>query len=263
MAAAFYPLAYVAERVAGPNADVVEPDVAGYRAARPRARRRRDRGGGPRGPGRATRASSSRPSTTRSTRTRTGAVLDVHAESRRWATSGRRPALLARPAADGATSARWPPSSSWPRSSTRTTPPRTTARAARSARRPRGSRRGVHGRPRRLRDQHRGRLPRRVRLPGPLRPRTSSRSRGSPPAPSPHRPTSAGCTSSSRTRASRRCSPSGSWARTWPSRSPPTWGSGPTVLDPIEGLTDETADEDYLSLMEQNLDALGRRTRCR
>lgn len=28
------------------------------------------------------------------------------------------------------------------------------------------------------------------------------------------------------------------------------------VLDPIEGLTDETADEDYLSLMEENLNAL-------
>ncbi len=28
------------------------------------------------------------------------------------------------------------------------------------------------------------------------------------------------------------------------------------VLDPIEGLSDETADEDYLSLMRENLSAL-------
>lgn len=35
------------------------------------------------------------------------------------------------------------------------------------------------------------------------------------------------------------------------------------ILDPIEGLTDETADEDYLSLMEQNLEALERANGCR
>ncbi|MFC7492603.1 MULTISPECIES: metal ABC transporter substrate-binding protein [unclassified Nocardioides] len=34
------------------------------------------------------------------------------------------------------------------------------------------------------------------------------------------------------------------------------------VLDPIEGLTDETADEDYLSLMEQNLAALEEANGC-
>ena len=34
------------------------------------------------------------------------------------------------------------------------------------------------------------------------------------------------------------------------------------VLDPIEGLTDETADEDYLSLMEQNLEALRTANSC-
>ena len=35
------------------------------------------------------------------------------------------------------------------------------------------------------------------------------------------------------------------------------------VLDPIEGLTDDTAGEDYLSLMEQNLDALREANACR
>ncbi|WP_232676984.1 metal ABC transporter substrate-binding protein [Nocardioides sp. R-C-SC26] len=35
------------------------------------------------------------------------------------------------------------------------------------------------------------------------------------------------------------------------------------VLDPVEGLTDETADEDYLSLMEQNLAALQQANGCR
>jgi zinc transport system substrate-binding protein len=34
------------------------------------------------------------------------------------------------------------------------------------------------------------------------------------------------------------------------------------VLDPIEGLSDETADEDYLSLMRQNLEALQRANGC-
>ncbi len=34
------------------------------------------------------------------------------------------------------------------------------------------------------------------------------------------------------------------------------------VLDPIEGLTDETADEDYLSLMRSNLDALRKANGC-
>jgi zinc transport system substrate-binding protein len=35
------------------------------------------------------------------------------------------------------------------------------------------------------------------------------------------------------------------------------------VLDPIEGLSDETADDDYLSLMGQNLDALRKANGCR
>ncbi|AYY14056.1 zinc ABC transporter substrate-binding protein [Actinobacteria bacterium YIM 96077] len=34
------------------------------------------------------------------------------------------------------------------------------------------------------------------------------------------------------------------------------------VLDPVEGLTDETSDEDYLSLMRQNLDALRTANGC-
>ena len=41
-------------------------------------------------------------------------------------------------------------------------------------------------------------------------------------------------------------------ARPWPT----TWASRTAVLDPIEGLSDETADEDYLSLMRENLAAL-------
>lgn len=40
-------------------------------------------------------------------------------------------------------------------------------------------------------------------------------------------------------------------------------GLDTAVLDPIEGLSDETADEDYLSLMEQNLTALQTANRCR
>ena len=35
------------------------------------------------------------------------------------------------------------------------------------------------------------------------------------------------------------------------------------ILDPIEGLSDETADEDYLSLMKQNLAALQEANACR
>ena len=35
------------------------------------------------------------------------------------------------------------------------------------------------------------------------------------------------------------------------------------VLDPVEGLTDDTADEDYLSLMERNLGVLERANGCR
>ena len=35
------------------------------------------------------------------------------------------------------------------------------------------------------------------------------------------------------------------------------------VLDPIEGLSDETADEDYLSLMGENLAALRTANGCR
>ncbi len=34
------------------------------------------------------------------------------------------------------------------------------------------------------------------------------------------------------------------------------------VLDPIEGLTDETADEDYLSLMRSNLTKLQKANAC-
>jgi zinc transport system substrate-binding protein len=34
------------------------------------------------------------------------------------------------------------------------------------------------------------------------------------------------------------------------------------VLDPIEGLSDETADEDYLSLMRANLTALEEANGC-
>jgi len=34
------------------------------------------------------------------------------------------------------------------------------------------------------------------------------------------------------------------------------------VLDPIEGLSDETADEDYLSLMRENLTALQKANGC-
>ncbi len=39
-------------------------------------------------------------------------------------------------------------------------------------------------------------------------------------------------------------------------------GVGTAVLDPIEGLTDETADEDYLTLMEGNLSALEEANGC-
>jgi zinc transport system substrate-binding protein len=39
-------------------------------------------------------------------------------------------------------------------------------------------------------------------------------------------------------------------------------GVGTAVLDPIEGLTDETADQDYFSLMRANLDALEEANGC-
>ena len=35
------------------------------------------------------------------------------------------------------------------------------------------------------------------------------------------------------------------------------------MLDPIEGLSDQTADDDYLSLMKQNLAALQKADGCR
>jgi zinc transport system substrate-binding protein len=34
------------------------------------------------------------------------------------------------------------------------------------------------------------------------------------------------------------------------------------VLDPVEGLSDETSEDDYLSLMGQNLDALRKANGC-
>ncbi|HJR38036.1 MAG TPA: zinc ABC transporter substrate-binding protein, partial [Nocardioidaceae bacterium] len=40
-------------------------------------------------------------------------------------------------------------------------------------------------------------------------------------------------------------------------------GMDTAVLDPLEGLSDKTADEDYLSLMRQNLAALQEANRCR
>ncbi len=40
-------------------------------------------------------------------------------------------------------------------------------------------------------------------------------------------------------------------------------GVGTEILDPVEGLTDDTADEDYLSLMERNLAALEKANGCR
>lgn len=40
-------------------------------------------------------------------------------------------------------------------------------------------------------------------------------------------------------------------------------GAATAVLDPIEGLSDETSDEDYVSLMRQNLDALTKANGCR
>lgn len=39
-------------------------------------------------------------------------------------------------------------------------------------------------------------------------------------------------------------------------------GADTAVLDPIEGLSDETSDEDYVSLMRQNLDALTKANGC-
>ena len=39
-------------------------------------------------------------------------------------------------------------------------------------------------------------------------------------------------------------------------------GVGTDVLDPLEGLTDETADEDYLSIMRSNLASLQEANGC-
>lgn len=41
-----------------------------------------------------------------------------------------------------------------------------------------------------------------------------------------------------------------------------TTGATTAILDPIEGLSDATADEDYLSLMRKNLDAIREANRC-
>jgi zinc transport system substrate-binding protein len=40
-------------------------------------------------------------------------------------------------------------------------------------------------------------------------------------------------------------------------------GLATAVLDPVEGLTDETEDEDYLSLMRRNVEALQEANGCR
>ena len=39
-------------------------------------------------------------------------------------------------------------------------------------------------------------------------------------------------------------------------------GVATEILDPIEGLTDDTADEDYVSLMERNLAVLQKANGC-
>ncbi len=57
-------------------------------------------------------------------------------------------------------------------------------------------------------------------------------------------------------RTSRRCSPRSSAARELADSLADDLGLRAEVLDPIEGLSDETADQDYLSLMRANLAAL-------
>ena len=49
----------------------------------------------------------------------------------------------------------------------------------------------------------------------------------------------------------------------WPRPLADDLGITTEILDPIEGLSDDTADEDYLSLMQQNLDALREANGCR
>ena len=51
--------------------------------------------------------------------------------------------------------------------------------------------------------------------------------------------------------------------RAWRRRSPPTSGIDTAVLDPIEGLTSDKDEDDYLSLMRANLQALGKAGGCR
>ena len=133
----------------------------------------------------------------------------------------------------------------------RPTPTAYAARRRGPARRPRGPRHAST--PTGLADcerTRRRRQPRRVRLPRPaLRPgacadhRPLPRRRADAGRPGP--PPGAG----RRTRAITTVFTSRSPARTWPRRLADDLGLETAVLDPIEGLTDETADEDYLSLM--------------
>ena len=254
VAAAFYPLAFVAERVGGRRrATVTNLTQPGRRAARPGARHQGDRRGRGRRPGRASSTASSRPSTTPSTQIAEGDVLDVADVVRPQGLRPRTPARTdphfwqdpLRMADAGRRGRRRSCRSSTPTTRRRTTP---TPPALRRRPRPRSTASTPTGWPGCARDTIVV-SPRRVRLPRPVRPDVEAIAGLSPDA----EPTPADLArlqeliddDGHHHRLLRAAGQPASWPRPWPT----TWASRTAVLDPIEGLSDETADEDYLSLM--------------
>ena len=210
VAAAFYPLAFVAERVGGDHVQVDEPHPARRRTARPLAVAQGDRGDRGRRPGargarvpavrrRRRRPGRGRQGARRRRRRRAGAgggarrgPRDAMPRTTRARPRGRRPALLAGPRPDGSPRPR-PSPTSW-RTSTPTTPTTYRANAAKLRRRARAPSTAAYDQGlARLRARHGRRLARRLRLPGPVRAAHRGRSPASPPRPSRRRPTWPGC----------------------------------------------------------------------
>ena len=115
-----------------------------------------------------------------------------------------------------------------------------------------------------LRARHDRGQPRRVRLPRPaLRPRRGRRSPASPPTPSRRRPhLRAAAGPDPQRRHHHRLLRGAGQPASSPTRLAGDLGIATAVLDPIEGLSDATADEDYLSLMRANLAALEKANGC-
>ena len=129
----------------------------------------------------------------------------------------------------------------------------------RPARRPRAARPRLRRRAGGLRARHDRGQPRRVRLPRPLRADGRRRSPASPPTPSRPRPTWPGSRTLIRSdghhhRVLRAAGQPAGWPRPWPTTS----GIAPRCSTRSRGSATRRADEDYLSLMRENLAALRR-----